>query len=163
MRSWETEEAGTTDIVGGDMGWERRRTVIDYDGDRALGSNLRPERLQSIPVVDQRARKVPTADDDGVVRASLCSLFAQLDGLTRGTRSSASDDGHGGKAGLIESMACLLDQGGTLAVREMVCLAHGSRQNRGNTGLRYANYMSCEALNVCRMTKQVNDYDGNWA
>ena len=91
-------------------------TVIDDHGDRALLGDLRPERLEGLPVVRKRTCEVPAQDDDGVVRAGLCRLFRQLDGLPRAARAGARDDRDVSVARVVQRPPSNLDEGGPLIV-----------------------------------------------
>ena len=84
---------GRTDSVGTHG---RRRTVIDYDRDGALGRHLRPKRLERLPMARQHTRKVPARDDDGVVRARVCrspAVRARCTSTSADVADAYPDDG----------------------------------------------------------------------
>ena len=101
-----------------------RRTVVDYDGDRALLSDLAEERLQCWPVVRECAREVTARDNDRVIRARVLCLMTELDRLARAACTRACHDRHIGEPCLVQSAPGGLDERAPLCVRQVDRLPH---------------------------------------
>ena len=69
---------------------QKRPTVVDYDGERALLCDLGGISFNRIP--GDRSREVSAHDDDSVVCASLSSFVAKLNGLARAARAGPCND-----------------------------------------------------------------------
>lgn len=132
-----------------------RLTIVDDDRQRALLGNVRPEGLQGLLVTRQCARKVAAADDNDVVRTSLCRLLRNLDRLPSAACPGPRDDGNVLEASIVQGLSCRLDERDALFVRQVVGLAHRACEERLHTRLDQTEGMGRLGLQI--WTKGLNN------
>jgi hypothetical protein len=131
-----------------EMGGNGERTVVYHDRDGTGSSNVLPVIEQSLSVGGQDASIVAAADDDGEIGASVSSVASELNGLS-GARSTGTDDGwDGSETGIVEGVACGVDELDAFGVGEMDGLAHGTGDDGIDAGCSELDDMGLEGGDV---------------